>query len=627
MENDNSEIAIILSHANNPKRKKLLEECLQSIEIEKLVSCNFPLDVNAQKLTDWMLYSSENDLLTENQYSEFDVSYYQWRQKEDGSIVTKNQTYEHGYAVYNLIKNALLFCKRLGKDIVHIINYDYIIPKKIINEHSDCFTNNNTLNLLVYQDEVELTGYSTSFLSGKIDYLLLFFEHYKSKFEYYRDFDNNVPRSFFLEGKILKFYSSKNQSEIKLNHFDTIQHSIQINRESLFNMEMFEDNIYSVLQRYRITENKSDDYFNEEMPSTNRLFGLKDLLEYYGANKDWNVLEIGSYAGASAELISKYVGKIICCDVWEEYIHPLERAQIVYNDFLSTKEINPNIIECKKNSNDFVKEIQDETFDMIYIDADHQYHSVKNDISSWFSKVKPGGILCGHDYFMDDVKRAVDEFFGKQNIKYFKDSSWSYRKPEVIEYTNTKKFSIIVPTYKRTEILNRALNSIKNQTYTNYEVMVCSEGYSREDEICVENFKDDRFTYRYIDKPNFKNYGNIQRNEMVKMCTGDYTIWLDDDNIIYPDYLEYANNTIDKDYGMLIFKIKHNYVGVIPKDVHMVIGEIDTLNVMIKTDIAKSFKWLMQYDADYYFIKECERYCLQTGIPIRYLDKIIGNHN
>ena len=192
---------------------------------------------------------------------------------------------------------------------------------------------------------------------------------------------------------------------------------------------------------------------------------------------------------------------------------------------------------------------------------------------------------------------------------------------------NHKKFSVIVPTKDRTELLRRALNSVQNQNYQNYEVFVCGEGYDIGDEQCAESFGD-KFSYYFLDPlPEFKNWGNIQRNEMVKMCTGDYTIWLDDDNIIYPDYLEYANNTIDKDYGMLIFKIKHNYVGVIPKDIGVVLGEIDTLNVMIKTDIAKSFKWLMQYDADYYFIKECERYCLQTGIPIRYLDKIIGNHN
>ena len=113
---------------------------------------------------------------------------------------------------------------------------------------------------------------------------------------------------------------------------------------------------------------------------------------------------------------------------------------------------------------------------------------------------------------------------------------------------------------------------------------------------------------------------------MVKNCTGDYVIWLDDDNTIHEDYLQFANNIIDNNYGLLVFKINHNIVGVIPKDDHIVLGEIDTLNVMVKTDIAKSIKWLMQYDADYYFIKDCEKYCLTNTIQIKYIDKIIGNH-
>ena len=49
-------------------------------------------------------------------------------------------------------------------------------------------------------------------------------------------------------------------------------------------------------------------------------------------------------------------------------------------------------------------------FDFVYIDADHQYQSVKDDINAWYEKVKPGGWMYFHDYD-SDVKRAVQEFF------------------------------------------------------------------------------------------------------------------------------------------------------------------------------------------------------------------------
>ena len=44
-----------------------------------------------------------------------------------------------------------------------------------------------------------------------------------------------------------------------------------------------------------------------------------------------------------------------------------------------------------------------------FIDADHQYESVRRDVLAWEPKVKDGGIMAGHDAHMDSVKRAVQE--------------------------------------------------------------------------------------------------------------------------------------------------------------------------------------------------------------------------
>lgn len=60
-------------------------------------------------------------------------------------------------------------------------------------------------------------------------------------------------------------------------------------------------------------------------------------------------------------------------------------------------------------------------FSFIYIDANHSYEQVKNDIKKWFPKLKAGGTIAGHDYVRDDkifqVKKAVDEFFGINKVK------------------------------------------------------------------------------------------------------------------------------------------------------------------------------------------------------------------
>lgn len=183
----------------------------------------------------------------------------------------------------------------------------------------------------------------------------------------------------------------------------------------------------SVVHRRRMIDIDNDCYFNEEMTSVNRLFGLKDLLDYYRVTRGWKIVEVGSYAGASAELMAQYAGVVVCCDIWELFLGA-KVASKVYRSFLKTKSRNKNIVETRGYSETVAKEFGKETIDMVYIDADHSYDSVKADILAWSDKVKVGGLIAGHDYCMPDVSRAVDEIFKKENIRYFKDSSWAFVK-------------------------------------------------------------------------------------------------------------------------------------------------------------------------------------------------------
>lgn len=63
------------------------------------------------------------------------------------------------------------------------------------------------------------------------------------------------------------------------------------------------------------------------------------------------------------------------------------------------------------------------SLDFAYIDARHDYASVLEDLEAWFDKVRPGGIIAGHDYVDGvgpagefGVKSAVDEFFGARGL-------------------------------------------------------------------------------------------------------------------------------------------------------------------------------------------------------------------
>ncbi len=65
------------------------------------------------------------------------------------------------------------------------------------------------------------------------------------------------------------------------------------------------------------------------------------------------------------------------------------------------------------------KQFNDDSLDAVFIDAAHDEESVKNDIGAWITKVKPGGILCGHDYDKTTdpgVVRAVDSYFDNVEV-------------------------------------------------------------------------------------------------------------------------------------------------------------------------------------------------------------------
>lgn len=59
----------------------------------------------------------------------------------------------------------------------------------------------------------------------------------------------------------------------------------------------------------------------------------------------------------------------------------------------------------------------DQSVDFVFIDANHTYDFVKADVNAWLPKIKPGGIIAGHDYNAPhEVERAVNEIFGSRVI-------------------------------------------------------------------------------------------------------------------------------------------------------------------------------------------------------------------
>lgn len=85
-------------------------------------------------------------------------------------------------------------------------------------------------------------------------------------------------------------------------------------------------------------------------------------------------------------------------------------------------------ILIREPSIEAAKRFADGSLDFVYIDANHSYPAVKEDITIWTPKVRSGGIVSGHDYQLEEVIKAVDEYVENNNLKLMQTDYDSYNK-------------------------------------------------------------------------------------------------------------------------------------------------------------------------------------------------------
>ena len=64
----------------------------------------------------------------------------------------------------------------------------------------------------------------------------------------------------------------------------------------------------------------------------------------------------------------------------------------------------------RSDSEEILNSIEDASLDLIYIDANHQFDFVKNDIRMWRKKLKRGGLFAGHDYCVTKKERKLKKY-------------------------------------------------------------------------------------------------------------------------------------------------------------------------------------------------------------------------
>lgn len=120
------------------------------------------------------------------------------------------------------------------------------------------------------------------------------------------------------------------------------------------------------------------------------------------------VVEIGAWKGRSTvAILGGCTGIVFSVDPWRGYDGS-------YGEYIHNTAPYTHLVIVKMPSLSAVQIFNGDPVDMVFIDGDHSYESIRDDIKAWLPKTSK--LICGHDYgdpLAPGVKQAVDEKFGE----------------------------------------------------------------------------------------------------------------------------------------------------------------------------------------------------------------------
>ena len=159
---------------------------------------------------------------------------------------------------------------------------------------------------------------------------------------------------------------------------------------------------------------------------------LKTILPLINKTNKIKIAEIGVYKGRGTSMWNVFLmNEKVDYEYYaiDHFLGSNEHDNTIDYYSITKENLNPilnKINLIKNNSKDESLNYDDNYFDIVYIDASHEYEYVKEDIINWLPKVKKGGIICGDDYVngWPGVIQAVNEKFGVDNINIVGRQQW-----------------------------------------------------------------------------------------------------------------------------------------------------------------------------------------------------------
>lgn len=154
----------------------------------------------------------------------------------------------------------------------------------------------------------------------------------------------------------------------------------------------------------------------------------KELAEYFN--------ELGFKMGAEVGVFDGHYSLVLCQSIPNLKLYGIDPYTVYkgYRDhkFISSMERAENTarnrlkgfdyIFIKQFSDKAVQQFENGSLDFVYLDGNHRYEYIKQDIDLWTPKVRRGGIVSGHDYLItpsgnDGVIRAVNDYVNKNGYE------------------------------------------------------------------------------------------------------------------------------------------------------------------------------------------------------------------
>lgn len=251
------------------------------------------------------------------------------------------------------------------------------------------------------------------------------------------------------------------------------------------------------------------DHFYDRLP------GWFDFADLYAdqvkrAVDGAHFVEVGSYLGKSAAFLGAEIansGKSIrfdCCDTFEgvsrSYFDSdrnfLDQEALRGDDGTLAGAARANLAPVAGVVNVRVidslaaaKSYADESLDFVFLDNDHSTGHVLKELGAWYPKIKPGGVLAGHDINWPSVEKAVTPWSEMQGLSFgILGSSWVMVKP-------TGQLSLSVPAGQRRCLVAVCSNERSVYRQTVGSLMQLGWGQRVTDAAAAHGFDDVQFAW------------------------------------------------------------------------------------------------------------------------------------